>query len=133
MSDLIEACEYEVEEQFDAVLDEAASRRIIIGAKAIEARRKERERQQAPAKAAAAKAQADTYRALNKADKDPNSKCPDGFRRNAKGKCQSIHSLERESSEQSAKAIKQYKAMPMGGGAKKPSLVDKMKAMFGKK
>ena len=71
--------------------------------------------------------------ALKVANKDRSKPCPDGFRRNAQGKCQSAHSLDRESSERSAKAITQYKAMPMGGGAKKPSLVDKMKAMFGKK
>jgi len=70
---------------------------------------------------------------LAMADKDPSKKCPAGFRRNAKGKCQSAHSLDQESSEKSAKAINQYKAMPMGGGAKKPSLVDRMKALFGKK
>jgi len=126
MSDLIEDCEDALEFGVDADLEEAMRTIRRIG----DVRKKER--QNSPAQKAADKAQGDTYRALSKADRDPTLKCPEGFRRNAKGKCQSAHSLERESSEKSAKAITQYKAMPMGGGAKKPSLVDRMKAMFKK-
>jgi hypothetical protein len=119
MSDLIEDCEDYLEFGVDADLDEAMRGFDRIG----DVRKKERARKQ----------RVMAGRALTQADRDPTLKCPEGFRRNAKGKCQSAHSLERESSEKSAKAIKQYKSMPMGGGEKKPSLVDRMKAMFGKK
>jgi hypothetical protein len=114
MSDLIEDCEDALEFGIDEVRSSLRDR----------------------AKAAKAYRKSDTGKlnaALKVANQDRSKPCPDGFRRNAQGKCQSAHSLDRESSERSAKAITQYKSMPMGGGEKKPSLVDRMKAMFGKK
>ena len=113
MSNLIEDCEDDLE--FGIDLEEASAG----------SQRRTRERQM--------RGRNQLGMAIRAADRDPSKKCPEGFRRNAKGKCQSAHSLDRESSERSAKAVNQYKAMPMGGGEKKPSLVDRMKAMFGKK
>lgn len=117
MTDLIEACEAEFENELDeGVLDNNPAIRAHNAKKAY-------------AKSDAGKLST----ALKVANQNPNKPCPDGFRRNAQGKCQSAHSLDRESSERSTKAMQQYKAMPMGGGAKKPSLVDRMKSLFGKK
>lgn len=117
MSYLIEACEAEVDGYF---LYESGAKKLrlqnytgqdIRQWRAKEAQKKERRQ-------AEDRAQKNLSRALAIANRDPSKECPDGFRRNDKGRCQSIRSLERESS-----------ARP----AKKPSLVDRMKSLFGKK
>lgn len=114
MSDLIEACE----DDFEADLEEAT----VTTWGALRKKRK----------AANETPRGRLLMALSAADKDPKKSCPDGFSRNSKGKCQSNHSLESERASKSKKAVAQYKSMPAIGSAKKPSLVDRMKAMFKK-
>jgi len=107
MSDLIEDCEDDLEFGVDADLDEA--RVVMRGAS------EQQKRQMA----------------LKMANSNPDARCPRGMVR-SNGKCVDSKSVT------GRKAIRSIRAaspnnQPAAEPNKKPSLIDRMKAMFGKK
>ena len=120
MSDLIEACEEDFE---DGLEEQMLSEKIIkypgktiaIGQKSIDALRQQN------AKAA-----------LQKANADPNASCPNGYVR-VKGRCVKKGSSSGQRQVALNKVRRVVDAQNKRDAEKKPSLIDRMKSMFGKK
>ena len=120
MSDLIEACESEFEDDLE---EQMLSERIIkskgktiaIGRKSIDALR------QQTAKAA-----------LQKANADPKASCPNGYVR-VKGRCVKKISVDGRRQLAKNKVRRVADAQSKRDAEKKPGFIDRMKAMFGKK
>ena len=144
MSDLIEDVELAMDEHSDLVEFMGFSGKSLARKQAEREQRDaeyaEREKKhafnrtpegQAKIKADQASKQKRLAAALQKADKNPNSPCPDGYTRGEDGRCRKKGMRDKIAAAKQKKAFMRNNRSSVG--AAKTSLVDRVKSLFGKK